>query len=161
MGVHVVGQVTVTIDDALSGESEIRVRAVPERTTNDLGIPVVIETTRGELRVVVYLDHLAIRLAPDVTLTVRPTEAAVEIPMREFLGTTPVLEIRADPLAGNQAWTQKELLARLPEVQGAIVRLVPPAQVCEALFQPSLATWLRETRERRAAPPDQDSGGSE
>jgi len=59
-----------------------------------------------------HLNRLEIVLAPEVILAVTPSRAIVEIPMREYLTTTPVLESWANPLADTREGTRREVLSR-------------------------------------------------
>lgn len=140
MGVHVVGEIRAEIDTGLDGESTIVIRCDPERTTNDLGVPVRVQTSRGDVKLNVHIGHVEIPLAKGVVLRVEPRKGALVaqlcVPLRNYLGETPVYPLDPEPLKASHEWKEAEFEARLSHALERVVRPFPAEEIREEVFRP-------------------------
>lgn len=137
MGVHVVGEMKVKVDFGSGGQEEFRIRHVPEESTNDLGIPLTVETQGGEVRLLAHRSWVDILLGQGLCLRLRPQSQGVSLsftlPYREWLGHKEAVHLEYTALrelAGEKA-PREEFLRRLKSALSVLASI--PEDVEEIL----------------------------
>lgn len=126
MGIHVKGELVAKVDFSPWGEGEFRVRSLPEESTNDLGIPLIVELEEGELNFWVHENWFEIPLGEGLSLRVKKTQEDIKLsftlPYREWLGEREVIELNQEPLKkiAQRKPDRKDLINALNEATQAL-----------------------------------------
>lgn len=140
MGIHVVGELVAKADFS-KGEGGFRVRAVPEESTNDLGIPLTVETGKGELQLWVHEQWVDLPVGEGLVLRLKAAgngqsvELSFALPYREWLNEKEVIKLNLGPL---RDLAQKKLGRGefLTALQAAAATLASVLEDAEEIFRP-------------------------